>query len=150
MADIDLHSAAFSDHDRLPRRFSRPAGNVSPPLEWGGVPDTARELVLLCEDPDAPGGTFTHWVVTGIDPRSTGVAEGQVPPGGHEGRNSFGATGWGGPQPPAGDPAHRYVFQLYALSEPLRVPPGADSDTLHAAVHHGQLASGTLTGTFGR
>lgn len=150
MTGIELRSVAFGDHDLIPDRFTRPDANVSPPLEWRGVPETARELVLLCEDPDAPGGTFTHWMVTGIDPRSTGVAEGQVPPGGRQRRNSFGDTGWDGPQPPVGDAPHRYVFRLYAMPESLRLPRDADSETVHAAVDRGQLASGTLVGTFGR
>jgi hypothetical protein len=83
------------------------------------VPDGTAELVLLCEDLDAPSRTFVHWLVTGIDPTSTGVAEGQVPAGGREWTNAFGEQGWGGSQPPVGDRPHRYFFSyffsLYAL-----------------------------------
>jgi len=103
MNDLQLHSPAFGDQDRIPDRFSRLDGNVSPPLEWSQVPGDAVELLLVCEDPDAPGGTFLHWLVTGIDPATTSLAEGQVPGSGRQWPNGFGKTGWGGPQPPAGD-----------------------------------------------
>lgn len=75
--EIELRSAAFNDHTLIPDRYSYDGGNMSPPLEWGGIPDDTVELVLLCEDPDAPSGTFTHWVVTNISPATTGVAEGE-------------------------------------------------------------------------
>ena len=75
MTGLALRSTAFADHGEIPQRFSRADGNVSPPLEWSGVPDTAEELLLLCEDPDAPGGPFLHWLVTGIDPTVTAAPE---------------------------------------------------------------------------
>lgn len=80
MAGIELRSPTFSDHNLIPGRHAHDRDNVSPALQWSGVPDGTVELVLLCEDPDAPSGTFLHWLVTGIDLTATGVAEGQVSP----------------------------------------------------------------------
>lgn len=149
-SELELRSAAFSDGTLIPDRYSRQAGNVSPPLEWTHVPDGTEELALVCEDPDAPGGTFTHWVVTNLAPDSSGLAEGRVPPGAIMGRNSFGSLGWDGPQPPVGDEAHRYFFRLYAVDRPLGLDEGADANTVHAAAEGHTLATGTLVGRFGR
>jgi len=150
MAGIELRSSAFSDHDLIPRRYSRDGENVSPQLEWSGIPDGTAELVLLCEDPDAPTGTFLHWLVTGIDPASTGVQTGETPKGGTAWRNGFGDTGWGGPQPPIGDPPHRYLFHVFAVSEPVSLPAAPAAGDVHEAVRGVTLASGTIVGTFGR
>jgi Raf kinase inhibitor-like YbhB/YbcL family protein len=150
MAGIELRSPAFSDHDLIPGRHAHDRDNISPALQWSGVPDGTAELVLLCEDPDAPSGTFLHWLVTRIDPTSTGVAEGQVPPGGQEWINGFGKKGWGGPQPPVGDKPHRYFFRLYALPQPVRLPAEPGADAVHHAVDDAALASGTTVGLYQR
>lgn len=147
---IELRSPAFDDGTRLPRRFAHDAGNVSPPLEWFDVPDGAAELALLCEDPDAPSGTFTHWVLTGLDPRATHLDEGAVPPAAVAGRNDFGEVGWSGPEPPVGHGAHRYVFTLVAASEPLGLDEGADADAVRSAAAGHELARGELVGTYER
>ena len=150
MAGIELRSSAFSDQDMIPRRYSHDGENVSPELAWSGVPDGTAELVLLCEDPDAPAGTFPHWLVTGIDPASTGVDAGQTPKGGSALRNGFGKAGWGGPRPPIGDPPHRYLFHLFAVSEPVTLPAEPTAGDVHDAVRGVTLASGTVVGTFAR
>ncbi|HZG03061.1 MAG TPA: YbhB/YbcL family Raf kinase inhibitor-like protein [Streptomyces sp.] len=150
MADIDLHSASFSDGAFIPRRHAREGDNISPPLSWSDVPGETAELLLLCEDPDAPAGTFVHWLVTGIDPACRGLDAGQAPPRGTPLANGFGERGWGGPHPPAGDRAHRYLFHLYALSEPVSLPDGASADEVHAAVEGRRLADGTLQGLYRR
>jgi Raf kinase inhibitor-like YbhB/YbcL family protein len=150
MSGIDLNSSAFNDHSFISRRYALEGANVSPPLTWSGAPDDAAELVLVCEDPDAPSGTFEHWVVVGIDPHSDGVAAGQTPPGGTELVNSFGERGWGGPHPPPGDEAHRYFFRLYALSEPVVLPDSPTAEQVHEAVEQRQVASGTLVGLYQR
>ncbi|AXK35648.1 YbhB/YbcL family Raf kinase inhibitor-like protein [Streptomyces armeniacus] len=150
MAGIDLKSSAFSDHAPVPRRYSWEGDNASPPLTWSGVPDGTAELVLLCEDPDAPSGTFVHWAVRGIDPRTDGVDAGEPPPGSTELVNGFGQRGWGGPLPPPGDEAHRYFFRLYALSGPSALPDAPSADDVHQAVEERQLASGTLVGLYQR
>lgn len=150
MAGIDLRSTAFDDGAFIPRRHSKEGENVSPPLSWSGVPDGTAELLLLCEDPDAPSGTFLHWLVTGIDPTSDGVEAGRAPRGGTPMTNGYGERGWGGPLPPPGDKAHRYFFRLYALPEPVSVEDGAGADAVRAAVADRRLASGTLQGLYRR
>ncbi len=150
MAGIELMSAAFSDHAPIARRYALEGEDVSPPLTWSGVPDDASELVLLCEDPDAPSGTFVHWVVVGIDPHSSGAETGSVPPGGTALVNGFGQRRWDGPHPPPGDEAHRYFFRLYALGEPCVLPDAPTAEQVHEAVEPRQLASGTLVGVYRR
>ncbi|MFF9817287.1 YbhB/YbcL family Raf kinase inhibitor-like protein [Streptomyces sp. NPDC014006] len=150
MAGIELRSSAFNDHAVIPRRYALEGENVSPPLAWSGVPDGTVELVLLCEDPDAPSGTFVHWVVVGADPGSTGAETGSGPPGGTELVNGYGRHGWGGPHPPPGDEAHRYFFRLYALGEPCALPDAPSAEQVHEAVEKQQLASGTLVGLYQR
>src|SRR4051794_36000167 len=99
-AVIDLRSPAFSNGTRLPPRCSKHGGNVSPALEWSAPPDGTAELVLLCEDPDAPGGTFVHWLVSGIDPGTTSIAEGQEPAGSGSWQNGYRGTRHRGPPTP--------------------------------------------------
>lgn len=147
MTGIELSSDAFNDHSFIARRYSYEGPNVSPPLAWSGVPDDAAELLLLCEDPDAPSGTFAHWVVVGIDPHSGGVEAGHCPPGGTELVNSYGQQGWGGPHPPPGDDAHHYFFRLYALSEPCVLPDAPGADQVHQEVerrYRGRDAGGAV------
>ena len=150
MAGIMLRSTAFNDHDLLPDRFAREGGNVSPPLEWAGVPESTSELVLLVEDPDAGRTPFLHWLVTGITPQAGGVSEGTVPDGGREWPNGFGATGWAGPHPPRHEDPHRYFFRLYALQQPLDLPDAPQAPDVHRALSDRELASGTMIGTYYR
>ncbi|MDO3703332.1 YbhB/YbcL family Raf kinase inhibitor-like protein [Micromonospora sp. C28SCA-DRY-2] len=150
MAGIMMRSPAFNDHDRLPDRVSRDGGNVSPPLEWSRVPDSAVELVLLVEDPDAGKTPFLHWLVTGIARNSDGSPEGGVPLGGREWPNGFGELGWGGPQPPRGDDPHRYFFRLYALQRPLELPDAPQVPDVYRALTDKEFASGTMVGTYAR
>lgn len=149
-AEVELRSSAFTDHTFIPDRYSLHMGNISPPLEWGRLPDAAEELALLCSDPDAPSGTFTHWVLSNIAPDTTGADEGGVPAGSHIGRNGFGELGWSGPAPPIGDEPHRYFFRLYAADRPLGLAEGANADDLLAALDGHTLATGNLVGIFGR
>ena len=130
---LEVGSSALSDGGTVPIRFTCDGDNISPPLSWSGVPEDATELRVSLRDPDAPGGTFTHWLVAGIDPSSSGVDQDAVPAGGMEGMNSFGKRAYGGPCPPRGDDPHRYVFTIEALV--------AAGDV---------LASAELTTTYGR
>jgi Raf kinase inhibitor-like YbhB/YbcL family protein len=130
---IEVRSSAFSEGDTLPVGFTCDGDNVSPPLSWSGVPEGASELRISLRDPDAPRGTFTHWLVVGVDPASTDVGQGTVPTNGAEEANSFGDDAYGGPCPPRGDEPHRYVFTVEALDAAGNV-----------------LASGTLTTSYGR
>jgi Raf kinase inhibitor-like YbhB/YbcL family protein len=147
---IELTSPEFDDGDVLPARFAHDRKNVSPPLEWNDVPPGAQELALLCQDPDAPTGLFTHWVLASIDPTITAIDEGEVPPGAVAGVNDFGEVGWGGPQPPRGHGPHRYVFTLFAASEHLDLDPGASADDLLDALDGVELAQGSLLGRYER
>ena len=146
---MELRSSAFTNNTPIPARFSRDGENVSPPLEWSGLPDEAVELALICEDPDAPRGTFVHWLVGGIAPMDAALDVGQTPEGSVVGRNDFGNTGWDGPQPPPGA-AHRYYFRLYALSAPANLRPGFDADQLRRAAASNEADSATLIGLFQR
>lgn len=112
---MTLSSPAFADNGPIPAKYGCGAAgpSVSPPLTIAGVPQDAKSLALVVDDPDAPAGTFTHWVVWNIAPSTTSVAEGLTPAGASEGKNSFGKSGYGAPCPPAGE--HHYVFTLYAL-----------------------------------
>jgi Raf kinase inhibitor-like YbhB/YbcL family protein len=131
-AAIRLTSPAFSAGGAIPRRYTCDGRDFSPPLRWSGVPAAARSLDLQMRDPDAPGGNFIHWMVTGIPPTLHGLAPRRVPPGAVQGRNSFGSAGYRGPCPPPGDPAHHYVITVTALA----------GTTV--------LATGTLTATYAR
>lgn len=130
---FELESSAFEEGDTVPARFTCDGDNISPPLSWSGVPEDAAELRISLTDPDAPRGTFTHWLVVGIDPSSSDVGEGQVPAGGTEEKNSFDEEAYGGPCPPSGGDPHRYVFRVEALD-----PAGV------------VLGSAELTTTYGR
>ncbi|GAA3729145.1 YbhB/YbcL family Raf kinase inhibitor-like protein [Salinactinospora qingdaonensis] len=150
MSDITLRSSAFGDHDTIPAAYSHQAGDTSPPLEWSGVPDGTAELVLTCEDPDAPVGTFVHWLLAGIPAQTSGLGPGERPEGATEGTNDYGFQGYGGPQPPVGDPPHRYFFHVYACQHPLDLQSGYSSDQLRSQLRDNAVASGTLVGHFAR
>lgn len=145
---LTLRSSAFGDGDLMPERLSKEGGNKSPALEWSGAPVDTTELVLLCEDPDAGPTPFLHWLVTGIEPTSTGCAEGQLPPGGREWPNGFGERGYGGPRPPKGHEPHHYFFRLYAIREPLQLPDRPGAAQVRTAAEQLAVASGVLLGRY--
>jgi len=147
---ITVTSPAFKDGGTIPKRYSCDGQAISPPLRWSGVPGGARELVLLVDDPDAPGGTFVHWVLFKLAPDLRGLDPGRVPAGARQGKNSAGDTGWAGPCPPGGDAPHHYVFSLYALRSPLSEPAGASAEDVRAGVSDAAIARGQLVGRFGR
>ena len=147
---IELTSAAFADGAAIPQRYSCDGDDTSPPLAWSRVPDGAKALALLVEDPDAPGGTYVHWTAFNIPPATRGADEGKPPQGAVEGENSFGDAGYGGPCPPEGDKAHRYVFTLYALRQELDLDQGAGPEEVRDAIADAALAQGRLVGTFKR
>lgn len=122
--EVSIESPAFEFEAAIPEKHSLAGGNVSPALTWTVTVEGAAELVLLMEDRDAPGDDpFVHWMVAGIDPATTGVGEGALPPGAVEGTNGMGRTGYGGPAPPGGE-KHRYVFSLVALDAPSGLAEG--------------------------
>jgi Raf kinase inhibitor-like YbhB/YbcL family protein len=145
---ISLSSPAFRAGATIPARFTCSGEGVSPPLRWSGVPAKARELTLLVEDPDA--GNFVHWALLAIPPRVRAIAEGRPPSSAVEAKNGFGDRGWGGPCPPEGKGAHRYVFALYATGAPVGLDADASADEMHSALARHALARGTLTARFSR
>jgi Raf kinase inhibitor-like YbhB/YbcL family protein len=145
---VELSSAAFLAGEPIPRRYSCEGEDRSPPLRWTEVPPGAVSLALIVDDPDAPVGTFTHWVAWGIDPGAHGLGEGERAP--REGRNDFGETGYRGPCPPRGHGQHRYFFRVYALASEPAVQPGASRSDLDGAVEGNVLAVAELVGTFAR
>jgi len=147
---MKLTSRAFSDQGAIPRRLTCDGDDLSPPLEWEDVPDHTAELVLTCEDPDAPAGTFVHWLIWGIQPGTASLAEGEVPRGARQGRNGFGTAGYGGPCPPRGHGPHHYHFTLYALGEPVVVREGARIEEVRRAIQGRVLGMGHLVGTYRR
>lgn len=143
MAEFRLTSPAFVEDQDLPARFSADGGNVSPPLEWTGAPDGTREFVLICDDPDAQYGVFTHWIVYGIAGDVTGLPEGvpddtvvDEPVELLQGLNEFEESGYTGPTAVDDDDdpvPHRYFFRLYALDSELDLAPGARRDEVRKA-----------------
>lgn len=146
---IMVSSSEFGDGETIPERFTCDGEDVSPPLEFADVPADAAELALVVEDPDAPSGTFVHWVIWGIDPELPSLGVGEVPAAVTQGGTDFGGEGYGGPCPPAGNP-HRYVFTVFALSEPLDLAAGASAGELRDAVAGVVVAEGSFMGLYGR
>jgi Raf kinase inhibitor-like YbhB/YbcL family protein len=145
---VELTSGAFASGQPVPRRHSCEGDDLSPPVAWSGVPAGAVSLALIVDDPDAPGGTFTHWVAWGIGPQDGGLAEGQRAP--REGRNDFREVGYRGPCPPRGDGVHRYSFRLHALASEPAVPAGAGRNELERAIEGSIVAVAELVGTYRR
>lgn len=151
---LEVRSDAFANGTSIPARYTCDGDDVSPPLSWNGVPEDAKSLALIVDDPDAPGGSFTHWIVYNISPEEKGLAEGlpreqHLPGGLRQGVNSFGTTGYGGPCPPSGT-AHRYTFHLYALNQSPDLPKDADRAALEAWMRGRVVAEGVLVGTYRR
>lgn len=130
----------------MPARFARERGNISPPLEFANVPPNARSLAIVMDDPDAPHGTFTHWLVWNLPPSTSMILENQLPAGARIGRNDFGDVGYGGPRPPSG--THRYFFHAYALKQTLELPRGASRRELERMLEAHLLETATLMGRF--
>jgi Raf kinase inhibitor-like YbhB/YbcL family protein len=150
-----IRSPAFPDGAGIPRQYTCEGRDVSPPLEWSELPPEARSLVLLCDDPDAPAGTWHHWAAYDIPPSSAGLPEGAGQGSGaksfKQGVNDFGRIGYGGPCPPRGHGAHHYHFRLLALSADrlqLRQRPSCREIEREARKH--VLAETTLVGIYQR
>jgi Raf kinase inhibitor-like YbhB/YbcL family protein len=152
-ATIELTSPAFAGGGTIPKRFTGDGDDLSPPLTWLGLPPGTVSLALVCEDPDAPSGTFDHWLVWNISADETQLDEGAPAVletfGLRQGENGFGRTGWAGPRPPPGRP-HRYVFHLYALDVRIDLPSGASREDLDREIEWHILSEGRLIGMYGR
>jgi len=150
---ISLTSSAFAEGKTIPTKYSSEGDDISPPLAWSGVPKEAKSLVLICDDPDAPMGTWVHWVIYNLPPTTASLAEAVAPAktrgdGSMQGYNSAGKVGYQGPMPPSG--THRYFFRLYALDKMLELKPGATRAELDGAMKGHILAQGQLMGTYTR
>lgn len=151
--EIKLTSTAFKEGEAIPRQYSCDGINVSPPLEWTGVPKSAKTIALVADDPDAPSGTFVHWVLYNLSAANIGLVE-NLPPteglraGGFQGKNGFGKLGYGGPCPPTG--THRYFFKIYALDAELPLKAGATKAEVEKAMQGHIVAQGQLMGTYSR
>jgi Raf kinase inhibitor-like YbhB/YbcL family protein len=146
---ITVSSPAFAAGAAIPQRFTCDGDNRSPPLGWSGVPAGTVEVALVVDDPDAPRGTYVHWVVLDLDPAGTELAEGAVPPGARQVPNSAGTAAYTGPCPPGG-PAHHYRFTVYALQRRAEVGADASPEAAIQAIEAAATARGRLIGTFGR
>jgi Raf kinase inhibitor-like YbhB/YbcL family protein len=151
---MQLTSTAFTEGGAIPLQHTCDGSNVSPPLKWSGVPAGARSLALIADDPDAPAGTWTHWVLFDLPAGVTELAENQpatqyLPGNAKQGLNDFRRLGYGGPCPPQGKP-HRYFFKLYALDTLLDLKPGASKEDVERAMEKHILAQAQLMGTYQR
>lgn len=117
ISKMKLASAAFSENQMIPQKYTCDGDNLSPPLTISEIPENTQSLVLIMDDPDAPSRTFVHWTMWNIDPSTREIPERSVPSGAVQGLTDFGSKGYGGPCPPSG--THRYIFKLYALDEKL-------------------------------
>lgn len=145
---IAMTSSAFKEGDTIPRLYTCDDKNVSPPLAWTGVPTNTVSLALIMDDPDAPSGTWVHWVLYNLPPNLAGLEQGKTGVG-VEGKNDFGRLGYGGPCPPRGS-NHRYDIKLYALDKMLDLKSGATKAQVENAMRGHILARGQLMGRYGR
>ena len=151
-AQIQLTSAAFAHGDKIPFRFTCEGDDVSPPLQWQGAPLETRSFALILDDPDAPRGTWVHWLLYNIPAGAVELTQAvptlaETPSGARHGRNTAGDMAYAGPCPPPGTP-HRYFFRLYALDIKLGLAPGATRSELEQAMHQHILGQGELMGTY--
>ncbi len=151
---LELTSTALQKGESIPKQYTADGRNISPPLQWRDLPAGTRSLALVCEDPDAPRGTFTHWVIFNLPAESRELSEGvpaeaTLPDGTAQGTNDFRKVGYGGPSPPPGKP-HRYFFKLYALDQSLDLQPGATKAQFLAAAKDHVLGEAHFMGTYAR
>lgn len=152
-SEIKLTSAAFKEGQPIPRQYTCDGVNVSPPLEWSGAPKAAKTIAIVVDDPDAPAGTWVHWVLYNLPAENIGLVE-NVPAtetlkaGAFQGKNDFEKIGYGGPCPPSG--THRYFFKIYAVDGELPVKAGATKAELEKAMEGHVVSQGQLMGTYQR
>ena len=158
---IQVTSSAFAQGHPIPKKYTGEGADVSPPLSWTGIPAGTKELVLICDDPDAPmSEPWVHWVIYKMPANTQGLPEGvprkprlKDPPGAMQGRNSWPASeaiGYRGPMPPPGHGVHHYYFKLYALDAALPMQSGMDKKKVLDAIHDHILAEAVLMGTYER
>jgi hypothetical protein len=151
--EIKMTSPAFEEGSMIPRKYTCDGPNISPPLAWSSVPEGTKSLALICDDPDAPMGTWVHWVLFNLPPDTKELHENiplrrELENGAKQGMNDFRKIGYGGPCPPGG--THRYFFKIYALDMVLNLEAGATKSQLLTAVKGRILAEGQLMGRYKR
>jgi hypothetical protein len=151
---LKISTPIWSQGAKIPRKYTCDDRDVSPPLVFQGAPTATRAFAMICDDPDAPVGTWVHWVIYNIPGTATGLNEGipvdpKLGDGTMQGKNSWDNFGYGGPCPPPGKP-HRYFFKLYALDAPLNASPGLTSKQLEDAIKGHVLGNAEMMGTYGR
>ncbi|MBI2650394.1 YbhB/YbcL family Raf kinase inhibitor-like protein [Candidatus Woesearchaeota archaeon] len=144
---MKLTSAAFANNGAIPSEYTCDGNDLSPPLSISDVPSNAKSLALISDDPDAPVGTWDHWVVFNIPPTTKEIPKGTEPKG-TAGKNSWGRTGYGGPCPPSG--THRYFFKLYALDTILNLQEGSAKKDIESAMQGHIIAQTQLVGLYKR
>ena len=145
---MNLKSSTFQDNQQIPSKYTCGGEDINPPLTIEDIPDDAKSLVLIVDDPDAPGGNWVHWIVFNIDPKITEVKEGKTPENSDVAVNSWGSKKYQGPCPPSG--THRYQFRLYALDTTLKYSSSLDKGEILKAIEGRILAESILTGLYSR
>jgi Raf kinase inhibitor-like YbhB/YbcL family protein len=149
-----IGSPGFTDSTAVPKRYTCSGENISPPLNWSGVPAQAKSLALIVLDPDAPSGVFAHWIVYNLSPATAGLPENASIPGtqfsgASQARNDFGHAAYDGPCPPPGQ-SHHYHFRIYALSTKLQPEAAVDAEQFQRDINGHVIASAEMTGVFAR
>lgn len=146
---LTIESSAFKDNEMVPERYSCKGSNTPPPLNWGGTPLSAKDVAIIVTDPDAPGGVFVHWIVTGLPLTAGGSISGKLPPGAKAEKNSADQAGYTGMCPPAGQ-THTYIFEVLALKTVPKFPDGMSPvdkvKALRADASHGGRMRGRFKG----
>lgn len=145
---MKLTSSAFQNNGQLPAKYSCDGEGINPPLEIGETPQNAKSLVLICDDPDAPSGTFIHWLIWNINPQERLILERSVPQGSIQGLTSTGKPGYIGPCPPSG--THRYIFKIYALDCELDLPQNSNKKQIEQAIQNHLIDQAELLGLYSR
>lgn len=145
---MKITSTAFKNSTNIPSQYTCDGSDINPPLKFSEVPSKSKSLVLISDDPDAPMGTWVHWILWNIDPKTKEISGNSVPVGAVQGTTSFGEIGYGGPCPPSG--VHHYYFKLYALDIKLNLPTSAKKEDLEKAMNGHILAKAELVGLYSR
>jgi Raf kinase inhibitor-like YbhB/YbcL family protein len=148
---IEIASSAFSNMQSIPAKYTCDGQDISPPLKWKGIPEKTKSIVLIVDDPDAPRGTWVHWVLYDIPPGVDSLSENQprtdtLPSGAKQGLTDFKRVGYGGPCPPSG--THRYFFKIYALDTMLNLSAGKTKKEIEAAMKNHVVSQGEMVGTY--
>jgi Raf kinase inhibitor-like YbhB/YbcL family protein len=141
-------SPAFSDNQAIPKQYTCDGDGINPPLQFANVPSEAKSLALAVEDPDAPAGTWIHWLMWNIPPTVSQIAENSVPEGAIQGQGSSGQNVYGSPCPPSG--IHHYIFTVYALDSKLALPSYSTAENLQAAMQGHIIEQAQIVGIYGR